>query len=182
MARNIEIKAKAHDFERQMRLAEKLAEGDVRRLFQEDTFFNVPQGRLKLRELGDGTGELIQYFRADTREPCESFYVRSPTDSPETLKETLTQALEVRAVVRKKRTVCFVGRTRIHLDEVEGLGNYLELEVVLELDEDPATGMTIAEGLMKRLEVYPSELVDASYVDLQEAQDCQREVPELHYS
>ena len=82
MARNIEIKARAADLEALAGIAAGLADGPPVRLEQTDTFFHVPRGRLKLREFGDGTGELIQYARADSAGPKPSDFVRSPVPSP----------------------------------------------------------------------------------------------------
>jgi len=166
MARNIEIKAHARDFRKQTRIAEKLGKGKSELIVQEDTFFNVPAGRLKLRVFGNGTGELIQYERKDSRGPSESNYLLSPTRNPESLRALLTEALGVRAVVRKHRMVYFCGQTRIHLDQVEGLGPYIELEVALEDDQGVAEGEAIAEELMAKLEIEDNDLIDTAYVDL----------------
>jgi predicted adenylyl cyclase CyaB len=166
MARNIEIKAHARDFRKQTRIAAKLGNGKGELILQEDTFFNVPAGRLKLRVFDDGTGELIQYERKDSRGPSESNYLLSPSHNPESLRAALTEALGVRAVVRKHRMVYFCGQTRIHLDLVEGLGSYIELEVVLEDGQRFAEGAAIAEELMALLEIDKNDLVDTAYVDL----------------
>lgn len=171
MARNIEIKARSRDFDAQVRTAAGLADGAPSRLFQEDTFFHVPRGRLKLRDFGDGTGELIQYHRADTSGPKQSDYTRSATREPGSLKETLTAALGVRAVVRKHRTVFLVGQTRVHLDEVEGLGHFIELEVVLGPEETAAQGTAVARELMSALGIRQADLVAGAYVDLLTAGD-----------
>lgn len=168
MARNIEIKARARDFRGQMSIAENLGGGKVQHLIQEDTFFNVPSGRLKLREFGDGTAELIQYERANTAGPAECRYIRHATDDPATLKETLTRSLGIRAVVRKKRTVYLVGQIRIHFDEVDDLGRFIELEVVLREGEEAESGAAIAEDLMKKLEIDKGDLIEHAYVDLLE--------------
>ncbi len=166
VARNIEIKARARDFDRQSRLAEDLGIGGAEQLFQEDTFFDVPRGRLKLRTFENGKGELIQYERADNTDPTESRYLLAPTDQPEALKEALSNALGVRAVVRKKRVVHIVGRTRIHLDRVEDLGDFIELEVVLDPDELATDGVRVAEELMSKLEIQSADLVESAYADL----------------
>lgn len=170
MGRNIEIKARARNFERQRRIAEEIGNGPARHLIQEDTFFNVPAGRLKLRALEDGSGELIQYYRVDSTGPAESRYRLYPTGDPESLKDVLAAALGTRAVVRKQRTVHLVGPTRIHLDRVEGLGDFVELEVVLEPDQGPEEGVRTAEGLMSKLQIEEPDLIRAAYVDLLEAQ------------
>ncbi len=166
MARNIEIKARSRDFDAQARTAAGLAGGAPSHLFQEDTFFHVPRGRLKLRDFGDGTGELIQYHRADAPGPKQSDYARSATREPGSLKQTLTAALGVRAVVRKHRTVFLVGQTRVHLDEVEGVGRFIELEVVLGPGETAVKGSAVARNLMSALGIRESDLVAGAYVDL----------------
>ncbi|MCH8502943.1 MAG: class IV adenylate cyclase [Ectothiorhodospiraceae bacterium] len=166
MARNIEIKARARDFASQGRIAAQLADGPPVVIQQEDTFFHVPRGRLKLREFGDGTGELIQYDRPDSPGPKQSTYVRTPASEPHSLKAALAAALGVRAVVRKRRTLFLVEETRIHLDEVAELGQFLELEVVLRTEQSEAEGRMIADRLMSELGVDPSDLVSRAYVDL----------------
>ncbi|SEP07673.1 class IV adenylate cyclase [Aquisalimonas asiatica] len=140
MARNIEIKTRSTSFEEQARIAARIADGPPVLIEQTDTFFHVPRGRLKLREFGNGTGELIQYIRADSSGPKQSTYVRSPTHEPQSLKEALSAALGVRAIVQKRRTLFMVGQTRIHLDEVKGLGRFIELEVVLRPEQTEEEG------------------------------------------
>jgi len=88
MGRNIEIKARARNFERQTELAKALATETPTHLAQEDTFFNVPRGRLKLRKLGDGSAELIQYDREDSAEPKESRYNFLRTRDPRTSRKS----------------------------------------------------------------------------------------------
>lgn len=168
MASNVEIKARCRDFVRQASLAEKLASGKPEQLQQEDTFFNVPTGRLKLREFADGSGELIQYERPDAVEPTESQYVLAPTGDPQAVKTALTNALGMRAVVRKQRTVYLVGQTRVHFDRVENLGEFIELEVVLTPGQSFAEGVDVAAKLMRQLEIDERNLVESAYVDLLE--------------
>jgi adenylate cyclase class IV len=92
MARNVELKARVHDLEPlRTRVMALGAIGPVA-LMQTDTFFNVPSGRLKLREFGDHTGELIYYVRPDTEGPKISDYLRAPTTDPDALRQLLTQA------------------------------------------------------------------------------------------
>ena len=168
MSRNVEIKARARRFDEQRRLAAGLANGRVEHLVQEDTFFNVPTGRLKLRVFGDGSGELIQYNREDSLQPKESRYVCSPISDPKSLKEAVANSIGIRGIVRKKRTVYLCGQTRIHFDEVEELGAFVELEVVLKPDEDFAHAEAIAQGIMAKLEISANDLIAEAYIDLLE--------------
>jgi adenylate cyclase class IV len=92
--------------------------------------------------------------------------LRASTDDPQNLKLALAAALVIKGVVRKKRTVFMVGQTRIHFDEVEGLGNFIELEVVLHPDARVADGVLVAEALKVRLEIRKQDLVASAYIDL----------------
>ena len=116
----------------------------------------------------EDAGELIFYRRVDRAGPKESFYLRSPTTAPRILRESLSLAYGEIGHVRKKRTLFMSGRTRIHLDCVEGLGDFLELEVVMgEVDGAPlAEAEAEALGLMARLGIDAGQLVEVAYVDL----------------
>jgi len=114
----------------------------------------------------DGHGELIFYRRPDADGPKVSFYVLSPTASPDTLREALTLANGQEGRVVKHRTLFLVGRTRVHLDRVQGLGDFMELEVVLADDETPEAGVREAHELMARLRVPAEALVTGAYHDL----------------
>jgi adenylate cyclase class IV len=163
---NVEIKASLQSVgQLAPRVAVLATEGPVE-IIQEDTFFRCPAGRLKLRQFGSGTGELIFYRRADKAGPKESFYRLAPTSEPEALRECLALAYGVAGRVRKHRTLFLVGRTRVHLDRVEGLGDFLELEVVLADDEPSENGMCEARELMNKLGIEPSQLVEGAYIDL----------------
>jgi adenylate cyclase class IV len=168
VARNIEIKARSSDVAAQERIAARLADRPPVLMEQRDTFFHVPRGRLKLRELSNGTGELIAYERPDSPEPVQATYIRCPASEPHALKAALAAALGVRAVVRKRRTLFLADQARIHLDEVAGLGRFIELEIVLGADQSEAAGRVIAERLMTELGIKPSDLIASAYVDLLE--------------
>lgn len=167
MACNIEIKARVPDLEAlAARVAQLATEGPVR-LTQDDTFFACANGRLKLRAFDDQTGELIFYQRDDAPGPKPSFYVLAPTAQPQRLRECLTLAYGQVGRVVKERVVYLIGRTRVHLDRVVGLGDFLELEVVLAEGEDAAAGVAEARSLLARLGIASSQLVEGAYLDLQ---------------
>lgn len=166
MARNVEIKARLDSVEALLPRARALADGPEQRIDQDDTFFAGARGRLKLRDFGDGRGELIHYERADTPGPKLSHYVRAPTGDPAALREALSRAYGTLGRVRKQRWLLMVGATRVHLDRVEGLGDFMELEVVLREDQSAADGEAIAEDLMARLGVAPERRLAGAYLDL----------------
>jgi adenylate cyclase class IV len=176
---NVEIKARVADPGRLRRAAEELSGGGPETLVQRDVFFAAPNGRLKLRIFPDGTGELIHYARRDSRAPKESFYSIAPVPDAEQLAATLGGALGVRGVVEKTRRLFLVGPARIHVDEVRGLGDFMEIEVVLPEDEARGSGgrsdRTSVDGramirdLMTRLGVSEGDLLAKAYIDLIEA-------------
>jgi predicted adenylyl cyclase CyaB len=166
MATNIEVKARVKDLDGLVKRVEALCDTPGVTLPQEDTFFNTPGGRLKLRVLAPDHGELIYYTRDDARGPKRSDYFISTTAEPETLKTVLAAAWGIRGVVRKQRLLYRVGNTRIHLDTVEGLGTFMELEVVLTAGQNEQQGFATAIELMARLGIAESDLVDVAYIDL----------------
>src|SRR5207248_303995 len=105
MSRNVEIKARVADLSGLRRRIESLGATLAEELHQTDTFFTVPSGRLKLRDLGVDNGELIYYMRPDTPGPKLSRYTRAPVASVAQMSDVLSQSLRVMAIVRKRRTV-----------------------------------------------------------------------------
>jgi predicted adenylyl cyclase CyaB len=168
MPRNVEIKARVPDPDSLRSSVERLADGPPRWLSQEDTFFPCEDGRLKLRRFSDGSAELIYYQRGDSSGPSESRFSKSPVNEPITLLTVLCDALGTAGVVRKQRELFRVGQTRVHLDEVEELGSFVELEVVLHDDQTVADGEAIARQLMAELGISDDDLIDVAYVDLLE--------------
>lgn len=166
MPSNIEIKARVSDFARKCGLAESLSGALPEIILQRDTFFPCAKGRLKLRRFSENDGVLIAYSRPDTTETKQSDYLLCPTATPDLLVDTLSAALGTSVVVVKQRLLYLVGQTRIHLDEVEGLGTFLELEVVLKPGQTPEEGHRIASDLMRELEVAESDLIAGAYADL----------------
>jgi adenylate cyclase class IV len=170
MPRNIEIKARllpGQTLEDLLPTAQALADGPVQCIDQDDTFFKVPQGqgRLKLRQFADGSAELIHYHRADAAEAKASDYVRVPAPDPTALREALARACGVKGRVQKRRWLLLAGQTRIHLDRVQGLGDLMELEVVLRPEQTDAEGQAIAEALMQRLGLAGAERLAGAYLD-----------------
>ncbi len=168
MPANIEIKARVHDFIGLRQRAEQLSETPCQVIPQVDTFYNCPHGRIKLRELGPQHGQLVSYHRQDVTGPKHSEYKIFETDNPSGLKLILAEAYGVRGVVSKVRYLYMVGQTRIHLDDVAGLGIFIELEVVLQPDQTDEQGRLIAEDLMQKLAIKDVDLIDNAYMDLME--------------
>lgn len=167
MGRNVEIKARIDGDEFELlrnRVAEISTSGPFE-LNQTDTFFVSRNGRLKLREFGDSTAELIFYQRPDKTGPKTSDYVLSKCD-PDSMRAALTGSNGVVGVVKKTRELFFIEQTRVHLDTVEDLGTFLELEVVLEDNQTEQTGEEIANRILATLKVPRSSLISTAYLDL----------------
>jgi predicted adenylyl cyclase CyaB len=165
--RNVEVKARVPDLMEVEARARRVATDGPMDLAQEDTFFACRNGRLKLRQFAHGPGELIHYFRDDDPGPKISEYWISPIESPGMLRESLARALGVVGRVRKRRRVYLVDRTRIHLDVVESIGCFVELEVVLAHGESLEAGNRVARELMAKLGIAQNQLVEGAYVDMQ---------------
>jgi len=165
-SRNVEIKARIASIEAIAPRVAALADRGPIEIEQDDTFFVCERGRLKLRALSASAGQLIFYRRANKAGPRESRFVISQTGSPDSLREALAMAYGAAGRVRKHRTLYLVGRTRVHLDRVEGLGDFLELEVVLAEGDSADAGVKEARGLMAALGLADDQLVEGAYVDL----------------
>jgi predicted adenylyl cyclase CyaB len=165
VARNVEIKARIDSVAALMAVAARLADSGPTVIEQDDTFFSCTRGRLKLRDQFAAGAELIFYQRADLCGPKESFYLRVPVAEPAAMRELLAQAHGQTGRVRKRRVLFLVGRTRIHLDAVEGLGEFLELEVVLRDSEPAEEGIAEAHRIMGELGVSAGQLLQGAYVD-----------------
>ncbi|XP_068558683.1 uncharacterized protein [Cebidichthys violaceus] len=151
MPSNVEIKAKVSDPTLFAKKASELSQSEGMIIRQHDRFFNCSQGRLKLRDFMNESGQLIFYERPDTDGPKLSRYSISPTSDPPSLRTVLSDALGVKGEVRKERRLFLIGQTRVHLDAVEGLGNYMELEVVMRPEQ------TVEDGQQIGLERAPTE-------------------------
>ncbi len=166
MPQNVEVKAWVRDWQRAREIASAISDQPVQILHQTDTFFKHTEGRLKLRDFGDGHGELIWYARDDRTGTKTSLYRITNTSDPVGLNEVLRLSYGIRCVVEKTRELYLVGQTRIHLDQVVGLGNFLELEYVLNEGESPTSADTTVMRLLEKLQVVPEDHIAVAYADL----------------
>jgi homotetrameric cytidine deaminase len=157
--RNLEIKARDPDPAGSLERALALGAEDRGEITQRDTYFGRTAGRLKLREQSPGDAELIEYRRPDDAGPRVSDYRLVPVSDPDALREALDAALGTLVVVEKRRRLLLWEGVRIHLDEVEGLGSFVELEAT---DGDPAK----VERLRTELDILDERLIAGSYSDL----------------
>jgi cytidine deaminase len=164
---SVNVELKAIDRDPEATLAASLALGAVDQgiLVQRDTYFGARGGRLKLREQG-GAGELIAYRRPDRNEPTESAYVLAPVGAPSEVGEALDSALGAVMVVSKRRRLLLWEGVRIHLDDVDELGTFIEFEAVLPDAGDLTTAHEKVAKLRAALRIQDDDLVAGGYADL----------------
>jgi predicted adenylyl cyclase CyaB len=164
---NIEIKAPARDVAALVARIETL--GAVRQWSrrQRDVFFRVPEGYLKLRIEEGRPGELIAYVRAPGNEPRPSDYDIAPVEDAGKTERVLARSLGVRGTVEKTRTLYLWRHTRIHLDQVEGLGDFMELETVVDGISAEAARAE-AGAVIDALALDPATFLDRPYLELLE--------------
>jgi len=164
---NLEIKARCADLDAVRERALEVATSRLGIDRQTDTYFVTKRGRLKLRESSLSGGQLIPYLRPDQRGPKNSDYAVISVEEPERIKALLSEILGVHRVVRKVREIWLHENVRIHLDQVEGLGSFVELEAVYDgAPESLPAQQKKVRFLMERLGVGEEDLVDVSYEGL----------------
>ena len=163
---NVELKARDPDPEATLARCLKLGAADRGVLRQRDVYFMARRGRLKLRTEENAGSELIAYRRADQLEPTDSNYVLAPVPEPEPVIEALGAALGMLVVVLKRRRLFFWEGVRIHLDEVDELGSFIELEAMLPDAGDLATAQGKLGRLRAELGISDDALVAVGYADL----------------
>jgi adenylate cyclase class 2 len=165
--RNIELKAVCRDLAAArvaaINLDPPVRNDGVRR--QIDTYFVVPNGRLKLRETDRGS-ELIWYDRPDQAVTRRSDYRLTPITHPAELKASLAAGLGVRGVVDKTREVLLWHNVRIHLDQVAGLGSFVEFEAVIGAGDEERVGHARIAALCTAMAITRSDHLETSYCDL----------------
>ena len=164
---NVEIKARDADPAATAARCVALGASDEGMLAQRDTYFAARAGRLKLREIEGETAELIAYRRPDATEPEASSYIRTPVPAPDDLRASLDAALGTTVVVVKRRRLFIWEHVRIHLDEVDGLGTFLELEALVGAGRNDLDGAhEKITRLRGELAIDDDALVSAGYSDL----------------
>nr|CAB3262714.1 uncharacterized protein LOC100182215 [Phallusia mammillata] len=169
MPKNVEIKASVPDLPRLLKLAQDLSLKDATVLVQKDIFYKCHNGRLKLRSVKSvekNHSELIFYERPDQSGPKLSQFHIFPVENADAMDLILGSSIGRRGVVAKTRHLFMVGQTRVHVDQVEGIGDFMELEVMLDKSQTPEDGAVIAQDLMEKLCISPSNLITKAYVDL----------------
>jgi adenylate cyclase, class 2 len=133
---------------------------------QTDTYFTVPNGRLKLRE-GNIENNLIYYERTNQAGPKSSHFHLVKVEDAKGLKEVLTKSMGIKVVVKKKREIYYIKNVKFHIDEVPGLGSFVEIEagnILADLSRDELKKQ--CNFYLKEFKISPENLVDVSYSDM----------------
>jgi len=165
---NIEIKAHCQNLEIVKKKLQALPVESAGVDRQTDTFFMTPKGRLKLRQSSLYGNLLIPYLRADQQGPKQSQYVLIELSDADRVNSLLTEILGVRLVVSKIREIYLYENVRIHLDQVDHLGDFIELEAAIEDELQLSENYKKVDYLMKALGIRKNDLIDSAYVDLLE--------------
>lgn len=165
MRSNVELKARYPDHENARRILGNLGAGSGGVEKQVDTYFRVPEGRLKLREIEGSDSELIYYRRIESGSRRDCIYEISRHPDPSALKEVLGSALGVDVTVAKTREVYWFNGVKINLDDVEGLGRFIEFEAPAD-----GEGLEAADGRVKELTsafgIEKEHMIASSYSDM----------------
>ena len=164
--RNLELKARYADLDAAATRLREFGARDAGLEIQTDTYFRTQTGRLKLREIEGKEAVLIGYVRPDEMGTRQSQYHLVSVADAASLKAALTDALGVRGVVAKHRHIWLWQNVRIHLDQVEGLGKFVEFEAVItSVDEETAAPAQLSQ-LSQLLSIRPEDQLAPSYADL----------------
>ncbi|HQW43766.1 MAG TPA: class IV adenylate cyclase [Chitinophagaceae bacterium] len=133
---------------------------------QTDTYFNVANGRLKLRE-GNIENNLIYYERNDQAGPKGSHFNLVKVEDAPGLKEVLAMANGIKVVVKKRRKIYFIDNVKFHIDEVPGLGSFVEIEAGNRFEDIPQEKLEEQCAFyLKQFMIKSEDLVEVSYSDM----------------
>ena len=163
---NIELKARYPDYERALRVCRRLGALDQGIEAQTDTYFSTGLQRMKLRESSFGNHWMIWYSRPDVPGAKKSSYRKLRIPDPTAKRRILSHAMGVKVVVEKARHLFLLGSVRIHLDEVKGLGRFLEFEAVVGPDLTETEGHDRIRDLRLEFGIAEEDLIQGSYSDL----------------
>jgi predicted adenylyl cyclase CyaB len=162
---NIEIKARASSLQDLRAIAQSLATKHLGMDNQVDTYFETKAGRLKLRESTLSGAYLIPYLRPDTSGPKKSDYDRLTSEDGKKTKDLFSKILGTIKVIKKSRDIYLINNVRVHLDDVEGLGTFLEFEAVYEDSSQECSEREKITELLKAFNIQDQDLITHSYSD-----------------
>lgn len=165
---NVEIKARCHNADHVRRYLKKNNAEYKGVDEQTDTYFNVPGGRLKLRE-GNIENNLIWYERGNQAGPRNSHFQLVKIEDAAGLKEVMKKSMGVKVIVKKRREIYYINNVKFHIDEVPGLGSFVEIEagnILADLSQDKLKAQ--CDFYVKEFDIKPEDLIEVSYSDMLE--------------
>lgn len=165
MAQNLELKIKIVSADEFIATLEKIGAVDEGILNQKDTYYKFDKGLLKLRSV-NGRFELIKYLRDESGERRWSNYELLYLEG-KNVEKYLSELFDVEVIVEKIRRLYIYKKTRIHLDSVKNLGEYLELETVV--NEDQQEAQILFDEIVELLKLDKFKEIRSSYRDLMKA-------------
>lgn len=166
MAENIEFKAKIDDYRSVYQSVCQLTKTTPTILMQEDIFYRIRFGRLKLRSICNKKYELIFYRRPDKTGPKCSKYIRIRLNNKSFVDSILAKIFGRLVVIKKQRDLFLRNNVRFHLDSVDGLGSFLEIEYILSPSESYEIALDFVNQLIYKLQIPKKALIDCSYAEL----------------
>lgn len=166
LRRNLEIKARLVDRGAARRHIQQLAAERLGQQVQTDTYFHCRSGRLKLREITGRHAQLIWYDRPNLAQAKTSRYHLADVNDPETVKAALAAALGVRCTIKKRREIFLHRYVRIHLDQVYQLGDFIELEAVMQPDTSLDEAERLLQDLIEQIGIDSEQLLRTSYGEM----------------
>jgi adenylate cyclase class 2 len=164
--KNVELKAKTSTPENAKKILDDLGARYVGCDNQLDTYFNTPSGRLKLRE-GNIENSLIHYNRQNSKDAKLSNIAYSKITNSLDIKHVLTSSLGILIEVRKERHIYFIDHVKFHIDYLDSLGTFLEIEVIDEFDEYSVDEMnSLCKEYQTILSISDDDLLTHSYSDM----------------
>lgn len=166
MARNIEFKASITDYDDMVCKVQRLTKKSPEFIEQKDVFYITSNGRLKLRSSSESSPELIYYLRKDTQLPKLSRYYRFSVKHYSLIYNLFNHILGVKGVVQKKRCVFLKDNVRFHIDKVNHLGDFMEIEYIMKKTESRERALDTVTKMMEALGIKKEMLINCSYGDL----------------
>jgi adenylate cyclase len=163
---NIELKARCPDRERAKSVCQHLGARFIHIERQRDTYFSTGAYRMKLRESSLGKHWMIWYTRPNDHGSRKSSYRLLPVSDPKAKRKIFGASMGIKAEVEKARSLYLLGPTRIHLDYVDGLGDFIEFEYVVGEDAPEDEGHMVLAELRERFGINDEDLIAGSYSDL----------------
>ena len=164
MSTNLELKVVYLSANNAERIARRLNARRIGLLQQLDTYYRVPRGRLKVREINGKQFELIYYQRSSAKSSRYSNYQVIPLTTPDSMKQLCAILFGERIAVRKSRLLYLYKNSRIHIDRVRGLGSFIEFEVLVTKGKRQAR--SLMQTLIEKFEISPRSIVGLSYSEL----------------